>query len=210
MRRGFESLANTDEKVDLLARSAVVVVGASGVELGERAGAWSDDSGSFEESLHVPLLLRHPGSITGRRILGGTVEHADVAPTLRELFGVGDLRDGERSLLARTDSYVRREFPERPALTLVATPDGGLSLSARINDERLVLEYLGTPRLYDLARDPSQRHDLAAEMPERARELSRSVFDALLATPAHLDWDGDGREFLLRTLHAAAGREARD
>lgn len=210
VRRGFESLANSGDAVDLLSRSAVVVVGASGLELGERPGAWSDRGGSFEESLHVPLLLRHPASITGRRILGGTVEHADVAPTLRELFGVREPRDTERSLLARIDSYRPREFPDRPALALVSTPDGGLSLSARIDDERLVLEYLGAPRLFDLARDPSQRHDLAAQVPERSRELNRRVFETLLAIPAHSDWDGDGREFLLRTLHAAAGQGSRD
>jgi arylsulfatase A-like enzyme len=210
VRRGFESLANSGDQPDLLSRSAVVVVGASGTELGERRGAWLDDDGLHEESLHVPLLLRHPGSITGRRILGGTVEHADLAPTLRELFGLRDPLPGERSLLARTDSYRPREFPDRPALALSADSNGGLSLSVRVDDERLVLEYLGSPMLFDLARDPSQRHDLAQQLPQRARELSRIGFDALFAIPAHPEWDGDGREYVLRTLHAASGQGPRD
>jgi len=210
VRRGFESLANSGDTPSLLARSALVVVGASGTELGERPGAWRDNGGLHEESLHVPLLLRHPGSITGRRILGGTVAHADLAPTLRELFGLRDPQDGERSLLARTDSYRPREFPQRPALALSAEPNGGLSLSARVGDERLVLAYLGATQLFDLARDPSQRHDLVPQLPARARELNRMAFDALLAIPAHPEWDGDGREYLLRTLHAASGTGSRD
>lgn len=210
VRRGFEALANGDVTTDLLARSAVVVVGASGVELGERVGAWSDNGGLFEESLHVPLLLRHPGSITGRRILGGTVEHADLAPTLRELFELRAPDWNERSLLARTDSYRPREFPDRPALALSAEPNGGISVSARVGEERLLLEYLGTPQLFDLARDPSQRHDLTPALPAHARELNSVVFDALYVVPAHPDWDGDGREFLLRTLHANSDKARRD
>ncbi len=210
LRRGFEALATRGGSRSLLDRSAVLVVGASGVELGERAGAWQDDAGVHEESLGVPIVLRHPSSVTGRRILGGVVLHADVAPTARELMRVRDPRDDERSLLARTDSWRPRAFPDRPALALVATDDGGLSVGARVDGDRLVLPYLGALSLYDLAHDPSQRHDLTPAWPDRARAAAAATFDALHALPAHPDWDGDGREYLLRTLHAQANSEAAD
>lgn len=204
IRRGIDALRRTDGGTDRLGQCAVVLVGSSGAELGERSGAWSDNGGLCEESLHVPLMIRHPGSITGRRILGGTVEHADIAPTLRELFALREPRGAERSLLAKTDSYRPREFAERPALALTGSADGSLSISARVDDDRLRLEYLGALELYDLARDPSQRHDLRDQLPDRVSELSAMVFDALFAVPVHSDWDTDGREFALRALHAAA------
>lgn len=210
MRRGFEALATRGGSPSLMDRTAILVVGASGVELGERPGAWRDDAGVFEESLRVPIVLRHPFSVTGRRILGGVVEHADVAPTARELMGVRAPEGDERSLLARTDSWRPRAFPERPALALVATEEGGLSVGARVGGDRLVLPYLGTVALYDLQHDPSQRNDLSAAWPDRTRAAAQATFDALFALQPHPDLDGDGREYLLRILHAEAQREATD
>ena len=205
VQSAIEAFVGAGGEPNLLERSAVLLVGTNGVELGERDGAWLADGGLHQESLHVPLILRHQASFTGRRILGGTVEHADIAPTLRELFGVRALGAGERSLLALTDSYVSREFPARPALALRGDPDGGLSVSVQVGNDRLVLAYRQQPQVFGLAADPSQRHDLTIALEERTQVVCRSAFDALRALATHPDLEGDGREYLLRTLHKSAG-----
>lgn len=165
----------------------VVVAGANGMELGER-GHYGSQGSLHDGGLRVPLLLRHPGSLTGRRILAEVVELADVVPTVLEWFAE-DVPDelGGRSLLPLVDSYVRRSFDSRPAIAWRA--DGARAL--RDERWRLVLKpadgptppgwpAVGAVELYDLHRDPRALRDVAASYP--------AVVDALRAVLG-----GDGR-----------------
>jgi arylsulfatase A-like enzyme len=52
----------------------------------------------------------------------------------------------------------------------------------RVGDEKLHWSSDGHHRLYDLAADPSEEHDLASERPERVRDLAAEV-EAWLARP---------------------------
>lgn len=151
----------------------VVVAGVNGMELGER-GNWGVEGSLHDGGLHVPLILRHPGSLTGRRIQAEVVELADVLPTVLDWFDLEPARGATgRSLLPLVDTYVRRSFDSRPALAW----GGDGAATARDERWRLILGGAqamsatggDAPRqveLYDLEADPRARVDVAARHPE--------------------------------------------
>jgi arylsulfatase A-like enzyme len=56
------------------------------------------------------------------------------------------------------------------------TPVAGEQYAVRLGDWKLILgPEEGTRQLFDVARDPRERRDLAAEQPERAAELERRI-----------------------------------
>lgn len=103
----------------------VVFAGASGLA---DPGAPGEDQLS-DGALHVPLFLRHPSSLTGRRVFADVVELEDVLPTLVDWLGLERPRAATgRSLAPRTDGYLGRHLDPEPAFA-VALP--GPRLSAR-------------------------------------------------------------------------------
>lgn len=68
-------------------RVAVVVVGARGVELGDR-GVYGPGEDLHDDVLHVPLLVKLPGGAWAGLKVPWQVRTVDVAPTLVELAGL--------------------------------------------------------------------------------------------------------------------------
>lgn len=148
---------------ELFDDSVIVVCGTNGVELAERDGRVGPGAALVEETLRVPLVLRHPASLTGRRLLREPVTLEDVAPTLREWLGVSAAAPGSgRSLLALTDSYIERPFERRPAQAWSWSEGVLRARSARDDRWRAVFEG-GDAQLFDLRRDPYAEHDVASE-----------------------------------------------
>jgi arylsulfatase A len=56
-----------------------------------------------------------------------------------------------------------------------------------IGDFKLLRVYeTGALKLFDIAHDPGERHDLAAEMPDKVKALNRRLADYLLAMNAQM------------------------
>lgn len=153
-----------------------VVAGLRGVELGEhfsdpvaRLGQRFGHDVLLETTLEVPLILRHPRSLTGRRILAEPVGLADIAPTLCEWFGIEPRNQSlSRSLLALTDSYVERSFDSQSPLACI----GGQHAAVSIGDGTWRATWSIDPagaQLFLVSRDSSQRSDLAEERPDELR-----------------------------------------
>jgi len=155
---------------DLLGETVVVLAGARGAELFQHARAPEDPRSLYDASLCVPLIVRHPASLTGRRVLAELVELRDVAPTLREWFDLPREDEAEgRSLLGLTDSHAARNFASRPVVLL---REGGGSV--RTPEWHLIAR--GEERqLFHVVRDPLERADRAAEEPERASALAAEL-----------------------------------
>lgn len=161
-------------------RTLVVLVGTHGVDLFEHEGdtTYGPSEVLDDSALHVPLLIRHPASLTGRRILREVVETCDVPDTILEWMDVpGGLRP--RSLLALTDTYVERSFDGRPALAIVHSSDEVLG-SARSAAWRLSMTPDGTPQLAPVEGLRQQLEDRAVDHPDVVTELS-GYLDALLS-----------------------------
>ncbi len=138
-----------------LSRDVVVVISADhGEELRDHGGV-SHGSTLYDEQVRVPLIVQVPG-LAPRRV-AEPVELVDVAPTLLRLSGI------EAAPTMRGDDLrpllIGRDVDVGPAFAGVAS-------------RRMVVEWplklvadlpRGHLRLYDLAQDPGERHDLSAE-----------------------------------------------
>ena len=159
-----------------------------GEELYEHNGYWAHSKSVYSSVLHVPLFIRHPGSLTGRRVIDEIVTLEDIKPTLLEWFDLppGDVIYG-RSLLPLVDTYDEFEFTSRPAygmwsdkILTVRAPKADGSGDWRLVWNPDKLEPNDTPpgaypipelALYDTAFDPKEQHDVRAEHPKVVEEL---------------------------------------
>ncbi|MBL8862657.1 MAG: sulfatase-like hydrolase/transferase [Planctomycetes bacterium] len=198
LHAAFDFHTGAAEASETWARTVFVLAGLNGIELLDR-GAVGTEGLLSEAVLHVPLVLRHPDSLTGERILAEIVGLEDVAPTLLDWLGLPPLPGARgRSLLALTDSYVQRPFPPRPAFAQL--PDRAV-FSARDARFRLVWNPTGARpagrpaaagplaavELFDLAADPRGVRDASASHPEAVARLSaeiRAWRESLGARPA--------------------------
>ena len=147
--------------------TAVVFLSDHGDMLGER-GLWFKMS--FREgSARVPLMIAAPGMPAGR--VDAPVSTMDVLPTLTEIAGVGlsevaPWTDGRSLAGAARRGPVPMEYAaEGSVAPMVALRDGAF---------KLVLCEADPPQLFDLARDPGERRDLAGE-PAHADRLEAMV-----------------------------------
>jgi len=140
----------------------------------------------YDELLRVPLIVVGPGIAPGR--VAAPVQLVDVAPTLLTLAGVASSGDGgaePRALHGRDlSSLLLAPSADRAALAAeIAAPvvfaqrsiEPPLAM-VRVGDEKLIeIEHDGEIRrlLFDLATDPREQHDLAAQRPDRVEALSK-------------------------------------
>src|SRR5262245_50401417 len=167
------------ERAGFLADTLVVLVSDHGEEFLEH-GQVMHGLSQYEESVRVPFLLWGPGVPRDVRV-AETVSLVDVMPTVLDLLGVPApaALDGEslRALWEHPGSprppralFVEADLdpPGPPARRMVPGDD----LAVRRGDFKLVLDpSSGTARLFDLAHDPHETRDVAAEHPEQVSDL---------------------------------------
>ncbi len=169
-----------------LGDAALLLLSDHGEEFADHGG-WTHGKTLFAEVLQVPMILRLPGQQEGRRV-PGLARQLDVLPTLLDLAGVPAPAGLEgRSLLppaAATDpphptrAYAYLHYQGPPRLAVI---DGGWKYV-----ERPVQD--GTIRwLFDRRRDPTERHNLAAERPILAGYLATLLQERLRAAETRLD-----------------------
>lgn len=149
--------------------------------------------GYFDESQHIPLILKGPGLPHGKRIEGFT-EAVDIFPTLLDLLGVEPTHvpDG-RSLLDRHgDTEVHWEFDFRDIAgqaveTALDRRSTQLSLSVIRNAKWKYVHFASLPPLlFDLERDPQGLVNVAED--PACLEVRLEMAERLLSWRAeHLD-----------------------
>jgi arylsulfatase A-like enzyme len=171
------------ERAGFLADTFVILVSDHGEEFLEH-GQVMHGLTQYEESVRVPFLLWGPGVPGGVRVPDG-VSLVDVMPTVLDLLGLSapEGLDGEslrplweqpagprapRALFVEADL----DPPGPTARTMVPGDD----LAVRRGAFKLVLDpSSGTTRLFDLARDPEETTDVAAEHPALVNELAAEL-----------------------------------
>jgi len=128
---------------------------------------------SFEEMIHVPLVLAHP-ALPGGTVVEAPVMTIDVLPTLAELFGL------PRPALVQGVSLVEtmatgRALPRPAIFTSSRTSPGGVEQRAAFDGrfKYLVTDPGGRGRLFDLIAEPAERTDVADEHPDARERLAR-------------------------------------
>jgi arylsulfatase A-like enzyme/Flp pilus assembly protein TadD len=125
----------------------------------------------YRESIHVPLMVKLPGSARRGESVRAAVGLIDVFPTVAQVLGIpAPAGLAGRSLLGPPDPAAaapRRIYSE----TLYPRLHLGWSDLASLEDEHD--HYIESPRpeLYDLAADPGEKNDLAAGLPPAFRSM---------------------------------------
>lgn len=192
LQRLYEgNLASVDEEIGHLRRAleaqglwdrTVLVVTADHGEALHEHGFIGHNEQLYEESVHVPLVIRFPkGTVAGGRRVAGLASLLDVAPTVADALGIAPPPSFRgRSLLpaAAGAAAAARE----PVLCRTV---GTLARYAWVGP-RYKYQYDtrdGEDEMHDLQRDPQEREDLVGRDPARAAYLRQQLFARLLALP---------------------------
>ena len=147
-----------------------------------------------EGGIRVPFIIRGPG------IAPGTCSHVraegeDVFPTIAALAGAAQplpkgieggslapvLASGGKGAVRRPREEFVVHFPHYDK-----DPIGPAS-AILLGDFKLIRIYeTGALKLFNIAQDPGERRDLAAEMPDKAKELNRRLTEYLVAVNAQM------------------------
>jgi lipoteichoic acid synthase len=136
----------------LYERTVFVVVGDHGEGFGEH-GVRQHDNTIYEEGIRVPLIIHDPRAGTGR-LISEPVQQTAIMPTLTDLLGYrlhGSRPGGSASLLSTA--------PRDP---VNVTCFENARCLARLEGDLKYVHHFGDRRdeVFDLATDPSERHDL--------------------------------------------------
>ncbi|MBI5690542.1 MAG: sulfatase [Verrucomicrobia bacterium] len=156
----------------------------------------------FEGGIRVPLVFRWPGRLPAGRWCEVPVDCNDLFPTLLELGGY-DPRphyasggiDGRSLVPLFADlGNARKGYPRDtfywhyPLNVIVKDPDDGQPSAPhstiRVGDWKLIFDWSGVLKLFNVAADPFEQRELSAAEPERTQRLFRQLNDWLDANVA--------------------------
>jgi arylsulfatase A-like enzyme len=127
----------------------------------------------YDESVHVPLIVRRPGTYWPRRH-HAMVSLVDLAPTIVGLFGLG----GDATTGSFQGRDVFSEAPSGPSPRAFFFRSATEPPSLALRDEGFTLVYRPSPEtveLYDRRRDPDERHDVASAHPALVRRYRAAL-----------------------------------
>lgn len=150
----------------------------------------------FDSEIRTPLLIRPPGGLPGGRRIAGGAANLDVVPTILDYLEMAPAGLPGTSLRPRIEGAGPVDEEERPVFAawgaLRSVTTGGRKLVYDLDADRFAL--------FELASDPAELRDLAAEKPAWVSPLRRLLFPWVIAQEG-----ADSREKSLR--QGAAARE---
>ncbi len=190
--------------------SMVILLADHGEEFFEH-GSWAHGTDLFNSQIRVPLLVKFPNGRYAGRSFAGAVSLVDVLPTVLEYFAVpaapatsgrsllGELRSGSpRTEPAFSANRACRSWSRIPAQA--ALVQGGYKLVRQLRPEGAGVDFFAAPppvfpalQLFNLANDPGEKMDLAAEFPQLTARMNALLQNFLQARPA----PGPGRPQVL-------------
>ena len=151
----------------------IVVTADHGEEFRDHGGTWHGRT-QYEEVTKVPLIVRSPAISSEKATPDELCSLVNLAPTLLSIAGIAPSSDfAGRSLLptmgdgGMAPSAVYSEFVDSPATESKALRRGQMKCIWRRDTNKV--------ELYDLAVDPRERRDLAAQSPHWAAELRHEL-----------------------------------
>lgn len=180
----IDDLVRGLEARGLLESTLVIVTSDHGEHLGDHA-LMDHKMSLYDALIHVPLIVRYPPRIPRGVRIRGLVQTNDVFPTVLGLCGVArraprgafplPLRDGDTV----RDRALSEFGPPTEFLRIAAGRFPGVSFArfdrslAAVRESRY--KYIwssdGRSELYDLANDPGEEHDLAANLVDVRKRL---------------------------------------
>ncbi|MDQ7006848.1 MAG: sulfatase-like hydrolase/transferase [Acidobacteriota bacterium] len=160
------------ESRGLLQQTVIVVTSDHGEEIFER-GQFDHGDTLYEEVTHVPLLIWGPRQLPSGRRVDHPVSLVDLAATILDLAGVDAPLGTSRSLRPLWEENGGQARP-RPLFAEAIDLAGRPLAAVWLGDLKLIRRGEGSAarvELYDLGRDPGERHDLASRHPGKVDRL---------------------------------------
>lgn len=195
--QALETHGITDETI-------VVINGDHGETLYEHE-CWFDHHGTYDNVLHVPLIIRYPGKMPSNHRVAGFNQHKDLVPTILELaeIEVPDSFDGHSLLPLAQDqqtahanefyftecTWMRKHGWRTPEWKLIIALEPDFHFKPQFE-------------LYNLQNDPQENENLAEKRPEIVADLkarmeswiARREAETGLSNPIHHQGDWHGKE----------------
>jgi uncharacterized sulfatase len=135
------------------------------------------------------MFVTHEGILTPTRDRETLASNIDIATTILRACGIAppstmtglDLRDP--ASLAKRDQIFVDVYEHDSDLDQLDDLDNGMTARVVIDGWDKLIARPGTNELYDLRRDPDDRHDRSAEEPEKAARLSGLIDTWMKTTP---------------------------
>jgi tetratricopeptide (TPR) repeat protein len=179
-------------------QSTIVLLSDHGEGLGDH-GEQEHGLFVYDEAIHVPLIVKQAENLGAGRRVSDVVQHVDLVPTILDYVKApipGNLRG--RSLKPLLEGTGR--LPEQAVYSeaLYARYHFGWSELTALTDGRYRFIKAPFAELYDLVRDPHERHNIAGDRTSSATAM-RGALDRLTAgspIPAPAAVTADARERL--------------
>jgi len=162
-------LVATLQKWGIYDQTLIIVTADHGEEMFEhdRCG----HGGSLVETLvHVPLLVHYPAGFPGGAVVDEGVEAVDVVPTILDAIGVAPPPGAQGQSVRALAFGVGRGWA-RPSYASMFE----YAHTMRLGGWKATVARSGTPAIYDLAVDPLEQRDVAAERAVERRYLTDAL-----------------------------------
>jgi arylsulfatase A-like enzyme len=146
-------------------RDTIVVLTADHGEQFLDHGGWEHGSNLHDELIRVPLVIQAPSSPAG--VIDAQVQLIDLFPTLLELAGAPLPATSGRALEVLWDP----KSPSHPAMSEIV----GVQSTLREEGFKLIAFPSGQAQLFNLARDPHEKVDVAAANPARVHAMQTAL-----------------------------------
>jgi arylsulfatase len=161
------------EAAGLWDKTVAIVAADHGEELFEQ-GWIGHNVHLYEESVHVPLIVRIPGGPKGKRI-SGLVDLLDIAPTIADVFGVLGKGGSDKAFQGRSLLPVVGGAPGKAAVLSRTVWDRPRYALRDARYKYLYDTRSGEEKLFDLDTDPREERDQLGADPLRAAYYRQSL-----------------------------------
>ncbi|MDJ0847405.1 MAG: sulfatase [Myxococcota bacterium] len=159
------------KELGLYESSLIILLSDHGEAFAEH-GSWQHGTTLYNEVVAIPLIIRFPGGVGRGQVVETLARQVDVLPTVLDVLGKAPIEGLEgRSLLADARGGNGREGPPAgvTAYAHLSRRRGEWASATQTGRQlirtRAAADGAERVRLFDLERDPLQRHDLAEMSP---------------------------------------------
>jgi arylsulfatase A-like enzyme len=179
MDASIQRLLTRIEELGLTEDTLIVLNSDHGETLYEHE-CWFDHHGTYENTLHVPLIMRLPGRLLAGLRVPGYALHQDLVPTVLELLGLRPrLRLDGRSLLPLVNGRRATNYSEFYITECTWMRKHGWRTPEWKLIEALEPDFHFKPgvELYNLVHDPLELRNLAKDEPVIVAALEQRMHD---------------------------------